>query len=68
MAARRAAVLVALLACLAAPAAAYYLPGTYPKEFFVGDVLPGECAAQGRPGGCDGGGAAEQPPGDVGST
>ena len=24
-------------------ASAYYVPGTYPQEFFVGDHLQGEC-------------------------
>ena len=32
---------LALLCCLQA-ASAYYLPGTYPQEFLVGDVIQGE--------------------------
>ena len=33
--------LLALLCCLQA-VSAYYLPGTYPQEFLVGDVIQGE--------------------------
>lgn len=41
---RRLGWLLAALAFLAAcrPASAYYLPGTYPQEFLVGDVIQGE--------------------------
>ena len=37
----RTAGLLALLCCLRA-ASGYYLPGTYPQEFLVGDVIQGE--------------------------
>lgn len=40
-AARRLLVVAALL--LAGAAQAYYLPGTYPQEFYIGDVIPGQC-------------------------
>ena len=33
-----------LLALLAAPALAYYVPGTYPQEFAAGTVLQGALA------------------------
>lgn len=33
---------VAALVLLAGAAQAYYLPGTYPQEFLIGDVIQGE--------------------------
>jgi hypothetical protein len=43
----RLAILAALLA--AGPSLAYYIPGTYPQEFWPGDVLNGERGGGGRP-------------------
>ncbi len=40
--------LLALLLCLGT-ASAYYLPGTYPQEFLVGDVIQGEGTAPEQP-------------------
>ena len=40
----RAGGLLALLCCLQA-ASGYSLPGTYPQEFLVGDVIQGERGA-----------------------
>lgn len=42
MAAARRLLAVAALLLLAGAARAYYLPGTYPQEFLIGDVIQGE--------------------------
>lgn len=42
MAAARRLLAVAALVLLAGAAQAYYLPGTYPQEFLIGDVIQGE--------------------------
>ena len=39
----------ALLLCCAASSYAYYLPGTYPQEFYMGQHLQGARSPRGAP-------------------